>query len=268
MRGILPTLFVMTPLTLIGQFNLDATTSAFAAQRERLNSADSLYLQGQKQSACNIYYTLLMHYPKNWRFILRSIRCISNIESSNIELIKYLYTHGISSDSIATDVIIGPKLSAELSQTGGTLFPESRYSSMLDSIAIVDQQVRSGRVSESEMIRTDSLHYQQLIRCFRDTGQYINSRASILVLTHSLSLHPNDIPYVVALLNEALLNGSIDPETYALIVDHTFYGIFRCVPFGVFGSDKVKLPRCVEDHTTELYRTRLLGAQRSDMFAK
>lgn len=258
-RAITALLFLL-PALLQAQFNLAGITAAFERQRTLSAQADSLYRQGEYGRACALYDEAYSRSKNNdGRYAIRKVRCWSHTEPATAEMVEYLASRRVNISWVAKDSVIGPYLAREIAHYTPRPSLADRYMPILDSLAIVDQEIREPDVPLEEALHKDSMNYNLLLQGFREAGTYINSLGGSLVLIHQLSNHPKDMPYMIGLLNEALLEGNIDTETYAVIIDEAFYHLCGCVPFGVFGSHDAPLPTCAGEEVARLYRTRLQG---------
>lgn len=248
---------IMINSSCFAQFNLDATTLAFSKQQYMCAKADSLFRKGKFKLACTVYNDIFATTPNNRKYAIRQIRCKLQDEPATPEMIHFLASRGIGMQAIRGDSILWPYLSALLANLDYPGIEEDKYMDMLDSVAEVDQSIRRPDVPLEKALRVDSSNYRLLMDCLMARGAFINSYGSILVLIHQLSEHPHDMPYIIGLLNSALLENNIDPETYANILDRTFYSMYKCVPFGVLKSENGDLDPCISTKLSWLYRTRL-----------
>lgn len=242
----------------LAQFAIGATTLAYFNQHKLCAKADSLFRQGDFNVACPMYDKAFAASTNNNLYAIRKIRCKSITEPASPQMIELLHAHGIKNSWIASDSILGPYLADLLPDSTSQKVVPERYMVTLDSLYVVDQQIRGSNVPLEKALQVDSMNYNLLISIFRETGRYINSRGSILVLLHQLGYHPNDMPFVVGLLNGALLENNLDPETYAGILDRAFYTQNRCVLFGLYSTINDPSPStCAGEDVLKLYRHRL-----------
>lgn len=110
----------------------------------------------------------------------------------------------------------------------------TQWKAELDLLGETDQWVRRNFNKGQEAV-IDSMNYARLEALTKMAGRYIPSRGSLLVLLHTLD---SDAKYVFwgPLLDQALIDGDIDSESYALIVD-------RCASLSgrpqIYGTDSV-----------------------------
>lgn len=260
MRRTVLLLILMAPVLLMAQFNFNGITAVYEKQQDMLTQADALFFNGDSKKACGMYNGIFSDHKSNWKYAIRQIRCRSLEEKPSPQMVEFLYSAGIAKSAINADTVLGPYFNGVLTNMPENPFVTDAYNRLLDSLNTADQEARRFDVPLSEMCRVDSLNYTMLNHVFSQTGKkYISSAGSLFILIHSLYQHPMDMPYIIDLLNQALLDGDINPQPYAVVIDEAFIGLFGCVSFGVIEGADGPLPTCAGDQVARLYRTRLLG---------
>lgn len=260
MRRTLSLMAAMAPGLLLAQFDLNGVTISYRTQQDLLAEADTLFLNGNPQKACAMYSNIFSGHELNWQYAIREIRCQSLVEKPNRQMVEYLYSKQVNKYQIAHDTILGPYMLELMSNIPENPFYSDAYNKLLDSLHTYDQGIRIARAPLAEIDSVDSINFSRLKAIYYEKGnEYMGSMGSMMILIHALYRHPKDMPFIIDLLNKALLDGIINPQPYAVILDEAFYSLCGCVPFGVFGDPTDPLPTCAGADVARLYRARLLG---------